>query len=642
MDALYSPSHGVAYIKLSTQEIFPIYYNTTSVEFEDGESLDFSSIIYPPTENNYSLALVNGELYAIYADVENNGSIKVEKLDDADNWNDVSYNTTLTNGTEYYEYPTVMTSLNTDNTESIFIYGGLLNNSITSRLLEYNPNSNTLSSVITSVAPTAFYGAARCIMDDQGSSNLIIGGKAGSGWISMFQIATFEYKTWSFKTVSSSDFNINSRVSPLILPIFSQDSNREDTTEVANLLIMGGYLANDLATPYVINLNVTNDWKYSNYSTIGDFTYTSGLIGAVVINETLITINDDSSKRSDGYDINLYDTQSLMRLDKFQYSQSTYISTVLSSSTISTSELSTTASESKSVISELLISDSSTASLSSTIDSASAYFTGTPTNPTDSSRSSRHQSKRTSVIIGVVLAIVGLFVISIIAFLVHKKYFKYNENIELQSSISSSDSEKYFDYYKELNNLDNQSISSWNNKRDEYEKLQRQLTHSTKSIFGKSMDTLQSPLNEPPATPKRNSKVRYSLSPTKSHNINLEDFENNEDIFHTPVTESQYYPPTGQHTFKHAEDQEMDEFLNERDVQVLVSSKRRSKLRITNPDIEVIANEEIDNSNSATSIHFENHHISDGPPTDQGVNEEREFYKKLFEALDNDDDSILS
>ncbi|KAH3683921.1 hypothetical protein WICPIJ_005121 [Wickerhamomyces pijperi] len=616
MQSLYSPSYGRAYLKLSTNEVLPIDYNSTTVTLLDNESISSASVISPPTTGNYTLALVNGELYAFFAMVgDKTGTMAISKLYQDSLWLVLSY--TSVSKILYFDYPTVMTSIN-NGTESVFIYGGVLDNGITTRMLEFNPQTKNLTVVSTSSSPTAFYGGANCALDSTGVSNLIIGGKAGTGWLSMFQIATWEYKTWSFKAVQSSSFNVNSRINPLVLPVFKQNDQQQDLNDVGSVMIIGGTIGGRYSSPYVLSLNVTNDWNYQNFTNIGDFQFSDSLIGAIVVNDTLITVSESQSassskKRSTTtqYIFNLYNVANMLKVSSFLYANAASLSSsslLYSSSVVSSSS------------STVISSSASQASTSSSLNVISSTTSSAAVAPSSTVVKTTKHTNTTPIIVGVVVPILLVIILATAGWFIYKKYFG-QKNIELHSINSSNRSVSEPDYFKEVRNLEKEeeethSISSWEHKRTEFqEQLQNQsqnnnssdANNSQDSIFGQSNHSRDSvPLahSPNPVSPSRKKKWRQSLtslhsshnvrptlekSPSKHQiNLNLDELENNSTI--SSVSPSGHLTNRASFRLKKVsdEDEEIDEFLGDRDVQVLVSSKRRTKLRITNPDLEMI------------------------------------------------------
>jgi len=682
-DTAYSPSYPNAYLKLTNNEILQISNNQS---YNYGDSI--SNIISPPTKDNYSITIANGDLYAFYkGGSSSNDSMTISIYDEKKNkWESIDYDTTLSNNTnlQYFEQSTIMTSPDKDY-DSIYIYGGLYNDTISNRIIQFNPHSKTLNSIITSISPTGFYGSSNAIIDSQGVSNLLIGGKASSGWVSMFQIALWEYQSWTFKTVSSASFSVNSRVNPLVLSVF-----KDDETDASNVLVLGGILGNNWASPYVLNLNLTDEWNWKDVTKEAGFDVQK-IMGAVVFNSTLITINNNSNKkkRSDsGYSINLYDTDTLKKVDKFD---SAYQASGKASSSSSEKELSSSmssASES-SRISSSQISSASTSAASASSSAHSAASSSILAFTSSTGNSTSKGSSYTRVIVpAVVVPVVGITLLSIIAFFIYKKYFKEDE----AESISDSDSD-HPDFYKEVNQIDNQSISSWNQKRNEYESRRYseqqypQLTPTRLPLYTSNTSPIISNRTSPTQqqrSPNNRQSLDFtfdnthiakkfkrlsqqnkpSLQQSRSHGpfANPEDYADKQEL--SPMsnyanksrvslisskgdTESsksdEVIPGVGTNgSVGDEEEDQIDRFLGNRDVQVLVSSKRRSKLRITNPDLESL--DSISEAGSGSTFFDEKHsresrsNVSISKENifvDENV-ENDDYVREILKAFDND------
>jgi hypothetical protein len=552
-DTLYSPSDNKVFLKLTTDEIIQLgrYERMAS-----GDSV--GEVISSPTAGEYALALANGDLYAFFGD--GTTPLSVSKLNGT-NWTSVEYSTTLQNDKHFFNASTLMTSYDEDSgKEMVYSYGGRFNDTVTNRLLEFNPIKNTLNSIITSISPTAFYGASNTVLDKESKANILVGGRASSGWVSMFQVALWEYKSWTFKTVKEASFNVNSRVNPLLLSVFGDDDS------VDSVLVIGGSLADSMATPYVMSLNLTDNWHWQNITGIGDF-QVDECLGAVVIGDVLISIASSGKKRDSPYQVKLFEVGGMKSVDILQYTASSMASS-LSSSEFSSSLSSASLSSSNSV--------SSIASLGSSV------ITYTPSSqiPSASSASLSPESslvpvKRShsaTIAIAVVVPVLSFVLIGILCWL----YRKFTNNNEITSN-SDSDSE----YYKAISIFDTASISSWTLRRNEY---QRHIEGSPlNSLPKRSAENVE-------ASPLKKLKSIY-MSPR--HNrlsgpfAEPEDYEDRHEL--SPMTHSnrsRVSLTSSQRTLDSSDEKKIDEFFQERDVQVLVSTKRRSILRIMNPDLE--------------------------------------------------------
>lgn len=662
-DTAYSPTYSNAFLKLSNNEILQIP-NNQSYNYGDIAS----NIITAPTKQNYSITVANGDLYAFYkGSIQSNYSISISIYNtNTSKWEGVKYNTTLSKNTNYQHFDdsTVMTSPDKDGHDSIYIYGGLYNNTVSNRILQYNPYTKTLNSIITSISPTGFYGSANAILDSKGTSNLLIGGKASSGWVSMFQIALWEYKSWTFKTVSSSSLSINSRINPLVLPVF-----KGDETHASSVLVLGGLLGTNLASPYVLNLNLTDDWKWQDFTKKTDFNV-NDILGAVVLNSTLFTVNANSKKRSNGYTLHLYDTDGLKKVDTFdsayKFSKSSTDDKSSSSSSSSSSESSVSSSISSSISSEVSSEVTSSVSLENSSSSSILSFSSATGNVTPRSSNAK------VIVPAVIVPIISIALISLLCFFIYKKYYKKESDLD-----DDTDSE-HPDLYNEVNQIDNQSISSWNQKRDEYER--RRYSQQRTPTRAKPTTTMISP-SQQQRSPTRQSvdfsfdntnnnlakkiiKFSNHNKPSLQHQRSHGPFANPEDY-----ADKQELSPMSNHANRSRvslisskgdtvsssseelapspfdeEEEQIDRFLGNRDVQVLVSSKRRSKLRITNPDVEsmesiseagsgsTIYDEKIGESNHDLNSRFTNNDVFH----DENGIENDDYVREILKAFDDD------
>lgn len=657
-DTAYSPLYSDAYLKLTNNEILRISNNQT---YDYGASI--SNIISPPTDGNYSITIANGDLYAFYEGVsKTNYSISISVYNSTTlKWSSINYNTTLSKNTNhrYFEDSTIMTSPD-GNYESIYIYGGRYNNTISNRILQYSPHTKTLNSIITSISPTGFYGSANAIIDSKGTSNLLIGGKASSGWVSMFQLALWEYKSWTFKTVSTANFSVNSRIYPLVLPVF-----KGDESDATNVLVLGGQLGNKMSSPYVLNLNLTDDWKWQDLTKKTNIDVSS-ILGAVVLNSTLFTVNKDSKKRSTDYVLNLFDTDSMQKVDTFD---SAFKGTSSVSEGSTKDESSSASSVSSASVASSVSSDSSASSVYEASSSSASSASASSSSSSTSNITTANSSNVKVIVPAVVVPVLSIAIISLLVFFLYKRYF--GGDSEEEESIKQENSEP--DLFKELNRLDNQSISSWNEKRDEYERRRysqqrspqrspaRTNTTNTpttnttsptrKSVeftfdnsrFGKTIKKFSS-LNRVPV-------ISNPTSFSKSHSspfANPEDYEDKQELspmsfgnrsrvsLMTSNSESNSSVSDDLHHSIDEEDEQIDKFLGNRDVQVLVSSKRRSKLRITNPDIESM--ESISEAGSGSTIYDEEKEtVNSGDDNNVFADENDDYVRELMKAFDNDD-----
>lgn len=356
----YSFTLGKVYMKLKNDDIVPLNFSITGfdnldeyssytkseLDLQTGQSI--SPILQPPT--NSTVFLHESSLYAFRAsdqessyDVCGDGIFQLLKYDsDANEWESANDNMTFTDVSDisYYIGSTIMTSPNSD---YIYIYGGKCPSSgaVTDRLLSFNMKSFSFTNITTSTKPHGFFGASTQWAPNPQNS-LVVGGKSNDGWLNMYQLATWNYDSgWSFQTVKKNNsLNINSRINPLLLPVFSLLSDNSTLTFVndyrpSSLILIGGNGSSCNASPEWAKLNVNlNTWTWESMSSSVDV---DDLLGAAVLFDTLVVIKKSStSKRSSSsYTVLLYDVSDGLTLVK-SLSSNTSTSKTSSSSSIST------------------------------------------------------------------------------------------------------------------------------------------------------------------------------------------------------------------------------------------------------------------------------------------------------------------
>lgn len=523
-DTLYTPGSNQTYLRLSTDDI--VFLSLEDIASIDELIITEDDIIDAPTTEDFALGLANDDLFAIHN--SSSGAIEISQYKD-DGWRVIEYNTTLPqNETVYFADPTVMTTFDeSSGCELLYILGGVSNGTVTNRILEFNPLRGTVSLIITSVSPTAFYGASSTIGDSQLNSNVVIGGKASSGWVGMFQIAIWEYKSWTFKTVQSSAFSVNSRIYPLVLSSFKDE-------ELASVLVLGGILGDSNSSPYVLSLNTTDSWYWSNYTDLGDFDI-ANCVGGVIINGVLLSVNEQTNKRDGSYGIELFDVDGMKSTDSIP-------GLIVASST------------------QQLVTSASTVTSSVLPSSSSVPSSMLPSSSSQSTHTSTSSSYTLTIVLAVILPVLVISATSIAVFFIYIRW-KRSRNIGLSSEPGTdTDSE----YYRAISSFENSSISSWDLRRKEYTASSINL-QSPKLVHVKT--GLQSPT--PFANPDDYEDLQ-ALSPKKENGASL--------LTLTPPYSS-----------SPKDDECIDEFFSDREVQVLVSTRRRSELRVMNPDADNIS-----------------------------------------------------
>mgnify|MGYP003365584194 FL=1 len=237
-----------------------------------------------------------------------------------------------------------------DDPTSLYIFGGYDNytQEVSNRTLKIDLTHLTVSNFSTTIQPSSFYGASSVPIDY--NTELLIGGKVDDGWISLSQMALWQYEAWAFKSVSkASTKSINPRLYPLTLPLFGKgnfvsafESNNFTGFDVSSVLIIGGELLNGYSNPQFAMLNTTSStWSWESLddsisianskmnSKYDDNLSLDDIMGAAVIYDTLIVISNSSGadvkttsskqKRSYSYYMKLYNTTTFEIIDKIDY-----------------------------------------------------------------------------------------------------------------------------------------------------------------------------------------------------------------------------------------------------------------------------------------------------------------------------------
>ncbi|KAI5962476.1 uncharacterized protein KGF55_003552 [Candida pseudojiufengensis] len=320
---LYSYNTGLIYLHLKNNDLLQLQFDLDG-QFNKSNNLVNNQQLttLPPPPLGTSLFLVNDTLYGLTStntSLKSNscedGSISIIKYLD-DSW-DNEINLDIDDGfvdSSFYQHSTILTS---DNEETIYIYGGVCSSTetITNRLISINLTNGTIANISTSTKPQPFYGASNILAPNL-QSQLVIGGESNQGWLNMYQLATWNFDSgWSFKQVHSStseSTTVNTRAFPLTLPIFKPNSNINNFN-IDQILMIGGEMNDKISSPIYSNLQMnTNTWSWN--SDIQNNINFDEILGAATIFSTLVVINsttDLKNKRmtSQGYQINLYDAE---------------------------------------------------------------------------------------------------------------------------------------------------------------------------------------------------------------------------------------------------------------------------------------------------------------------------------------------
>lgn len=329
--AYYSFPEGKVFMKLKNDDIVPLNFSITGfddldkylgfsqrdVDLANGQNIPPITLL----PANSTVFLHQGTLYAFKAldqesdyDVCGDGIFLLLAFDEnTAEWRLATDNMTFTDVSDvsYYEGSSILTN---PDSNSIYIYGGRCASSgeATDRLLSFDMDSFSFSNITTSTKPHGFYGAASQWAPSPQNS-LVVGGRSNDGWLNMYQLATWNYASgWLFQAVErNSSFSVNSRINPIVLPIFAPLADNSTKTFSSTyrpnaMLLIGGDDSKGTAKPEWAKLKVdTNTWTWEPVDT--DIN-TDDVLGAAVLFDTLVLIRDSASKkRNSGYTVLLYD-----------------------------------------------------------------------------------------------------------------------------------------------------------------------------------------------------------------------------------------------------------------------------------------------------------------------------------------------
>lgn len=618
-NTVYSFSDGKIYIQLKNNDLVGLNfsvtgfgnveqsgYSETELNLEDGQTV--SQMSSPPA--NTTIFLIKDKLYGFNAggdggdakDVCGDGMLQLVKYDTkADSWDSVDG--LIFDGVDdgsFYQHATYMTLPGQD---TVYVYGGVCEktNEVSNRLLSFDSSKLQVSNLTTSTKPQPFYGATNLMAPDS-QTQLVLGGQSNNGWLNMYQLATWDFDSgWSFRKVTDSSEDaekINSRKFSSALPIFEPLANNSASTfsdyyRIKEILMIGGELLETDSTPLFAKLTTSsNEWSWTPAS--ADLQYDE-ILGAATIFNTLVVVNSTTTTKRDSsskYSVNLYDVNSFESIKSIK----------------------------------------------------------------DNTKQSSHKSNddtnvKKKAILGTVLPICAI-AMAITAGLFIKKRRNQNSidnandmdyqfgNYYDQESVLSHKAKKRSNqlYNDTSSTLDNASIDSWVRKRQEFDTtrakpLRDSYLASNETLSSNSSSLTKSEKPEPPVetgdlamdkplpTPLQTnlvnrsvSRLKKSLSFTNSPGSPIPGHELGS-IKRKKSSNTLLGKPTGARilsegppvydsmditdlvqTHDDTDDSDSDASIDDKlDVQVLVSSKRRSVLRVVNPDLQTINDENEDN-----------------------------------------------
>lgn len=587
LNTLYSYQDGKIYLHLKNNDLISLDFsifndnNHDQLKVFDYESNQEITPIVSPPENS-SLFLSNTTLMAFSGTKDDNcqyGKLTLYQLDDNE-WKQKSIKTDDLNDRCFYMDSNYLYS---PNYKDIYIYGGRKSeDTFSNRLLALDVlDEGKVSNITTNTKPQAFYGASNLLAPDP-DNQLVFGGESDQGWLNMYQLANWDFNSgWTSQVVEKGSESVESRKFPVLLPIFKNTmaNYSQFLTEfsLSDILILGGELSSTTSSKEVIQLGLeSNTWTYTVFDKELDM---NEHLGFATVFDNLITIKDNNSKkRQSSYNLQIYSLPDLKEIQKVDPPK---------------------------------------------------------TKKKQSSDSSSEVTK--DAVIGTLVPIIGIGMIVLTGYLIMKKKKKDRMKQELERlnyQFTNDFDPKLETGYQGgalLNDsnstLDVQSMDSWMKKRQEYK---------SKSYLDPRNELSQDTLHDNNETPNHNDDsdndndydydddniriIRQPPSPSKTihrlnrsmvrlkNSVSLSNInqvppppqDDESKIENTNLTLSKPRPPIANPLSNSCLDtitqshNDLDNLSNDDqslldddiDVQVLVSSKRRSVLRVVNPDVE--------------------------------------------------------
>lgn len=292
----YSAAQDAAFLHLRTNELLQVQAGTANSAP--------TQLASPPA--NATLAYVKGDtLLAFYGDSFCE-PVKVAKYDKAgDTWTEI---TTGVVGAPNFLAQRIYISQ--PSSDLVYLYGGrnLSQECEVSELLDpaavysppvdyivsnkihvFNTTNLTFATTTTATSPAPMFAAGLVRLSQQNS--LLIGGKSQAGWIGMNQLAIWRYSSWDFVSTSQA-VQIDSRTNPLVLPLTNGSAQ-----QVTSAIVLGGQINARAAEPYAISLNLSDStgWTWNSQLDQSLIDGPDQIVGAVTFENTLITYSDASA-----------------------------------------------------------------------------------------------------------------------------------------------------------------------------------------------------------------------------------------------------------------------------------------------------------------------------------------------------------
>ncbi|KAG7699192.1 hypothetical protein KL930_002021 [Ogataea haglerorum] len=325
-DSIYNYYNRTAYIQ-HDDSLIMLPFNS---EFKTGQTV---TDLWKLPADDCKVISVSNKLYAFYeTNTSDSSLLTVSQFNETTReWKELDFGSPLEylSGSAYMATP--------DAPDSVYVYGGYNSSSgrVSGRLVQLDLNALEIADTQSSLQPTGFYDSSSLLINH--NTLVLVGGKTASGWVSLKQLAVWQYESWGFKSVSVDKTDtINSRAGALLLPVFSSNmiteeylsSNYSDFSVDFVLMVGGGLSSGTYSSPNFARLDVGSSWSWTSLDTTVSLANSKtnnannsqlsvdDMVGAAVIYDALVVVNGDSAN----YTLTLYNTTSFEVLESVDYS----------------------------------------------------------------------------------------------------------------------------------------------------------------------------------------------------------------------------------------------------------------------------------------------------------------------------------
>ncbi|AOW04206.1 hypothetical protein B0I72DRAFT_15722 [Yarrowia lipolytica] len=417
--------------------------------------------------------------------------------------------------------------------QGILFYGGSCSNN--QALYSYNTSTKATQKQDTTVHPLGFADAAYTNIDY--ATTVFVGGNTSTSvWVGMNQVAYYQ-GGWNYRNVDNSNM-LDSRSGALLLPIYPASYSLDSTSTADRALILGGTVDGRTAEPYSAVLEFGDQgWGYHANAS---FEVDGNVVGAALLFETLVTIGEgqgqDQSKEADSEGgLQVQEKVKKSALNPLR-KRSTYSIQLYNVNNLEPVQ--------KYVPSQAATSTTPVTRASTTVSQASSTSVAATTDTSISSPPSSTTKSHSGMSTGGIAALSTILPLAAIFALLGIWWYRKKKTNEVQLPRERLD---YFDDFMPRDRdvmSDANSLNSWTEKRRIWESdHNRNSILSNKDLVNNRDSILDPDLPLPsPPRPARKASVKSAFS--YDGNVN--------------------------------------------DVQVLVSSRRRTQLRVVNADEDLI------------------------------------------------------